>query len=67
MLVDGISRRRKNEEMLAERRGFMQRLVRERDMRTEDSEEHKSGVQDGRNSTGDVLVNIMGKEDEANW
>ena len=41
MLVDGISRRRKNEEMLAERRGFMQRLVRERDMRTE---EHKSAV-----------------------
>ena len=42
MLVDGISRRRKNEQMLAERREFMQRLVRERDMRTE--KEHKSAV-----------------------
>ena len=42
VLVDGISRRRKNEEMLAERREFMQRLVRERDVRTE--EEHKSAV-----------------------
>ena len=44
MLVDGISRRRKNEEMLAERREFMQRLVRERDMRTDSEEEHKSAV-----------------------
>ena len=42
VLVDGISRRRTNDAMHEERRLFMQRLVRERDLRTED--EHKSSV-----------------------